>query len=144
MVVRDSYQRHMRIKRLGRYELLEELCRDGEGIVYKARDPLLGRLVAIRTDARRTALPAHDSVAPVNVDFERKVRLAGGLAHPNIITVYDAGTSRDVAYIATELVAGETLRDILDRGVELPPAAIERIAAQAADGLDFMHRHAIV
>jgi serine/threonine-protein kinase len=128
----------MRYKRLGRYELLEELSRDRDGTVYRARDPLLGRLVAIRT-VERDPLAQTD-----NSDFERKVGLAGGLAHPNLVTVYDAGIRRDVSYIATELIGGETLREILDARVALPPAAIERIAAQVADGLDFMHRRAIV
>jgi serine/threonine-protein kinase len=128
----------MRYKRLGRYELLEELSRDREGTVYRARDPLLGRLVAIRTVDRD---PPADTDKP---DFERKVALAGGLAHPNLVTVYDAGIRRDVSYVATELVGGETLREILDSRVALPPAAIERIAAQVADGLDFMHQRAIV
>jgi len=128
----------MRSRRFGRYELLEELSRDDDGIVYKARDPLLDRLVAIKTVERRAA---GESGTP---DFERKARLAGGLAHPNIVSVYEAATSRGVAYIATELLDGRTLRDLLDSGVALPPVAIERIAAQVADGLDFMHRHGIV
>jgi len=131
-------QRHIRPKRLGRYELLEELTRDGDGFVYKARDPLLDRLVAIKTVARA---PGEESRNP---DFERKVKLAGGLAHPNIVTVYDAGAARDVAYMAVELVDGDTLRDTLHSGVDLQSAAIERIAAQIADGLDFMHVHGIV
>lgn len=132
-------QRHMRFRRLGRYELLEELGRDGDGIVYKARDPLLGRLVAIKTVRRNGS--ADESGNP---DFERKARLAGRLSHPNIVSVYDAGTSRDVAYIASELIDGEPLRDMLDSGTALPAVAIERIAAQVADGLDFTHRHALV
>jgi serine/threonine-protein kinase len=118
--------------------LLDELIRDGDRIVYRARDPLLGRLVAIEAVARDPV--AHPS-APA---FERKVQLAGGLAHPNVVTVYDAAAIHDVAYIATESVEGQTLRDVLDSGVTLPPAVIERIAAQIADGLDFMHRRGIV
>jgi serine/threonine-protein kinase len=131
-------QRHIRLRRLGRYELLEELTRDVHGIVYEARDPLLGRLVAIRT------VPRDPEAKAGNPDFERKVRLASGLAHPNIVTMYDAGVSRDVAYIAMERVDGETLRDTLHSGIDLQPAAIERIAAQVADGLDFMHLHGVV
>jgi serine/threonine-protein kinase len=117
---------------------VEELGRDGDGVVYKARDPRLDRLVAITTVARSA------DGTPANPQFERKVRLAGALAHPNIVSVYDAASIRDLAYIATELVEGRTLREMLDAGVALSPAAIERIAAQVADGLDFMHRHAIV
>ncbi|HEY1326334.1 MAG TPA: serine/threonine-protein kinase [Casimicrobiaceae bacterium] len=134
----QSSQCHIRFERLGRYELLDELGHDSEGTLYKARDPLLGRLVVIKTVQRDAA--EGSGIA----DYERKVRLAGGLAHPNIASIYDAATNREVAYAVTELVDGETLRDMLDRGVDLAPVLIERIAAQVADGLDFMHRHGIV
>jgi serine/threonine-protein kinase len=137
-MMQNPSQRHIRPKRLGRYQVLEELARDADGIVYRARDPLLDRLVAIKTVARAPDAQSH------NADFERKVKLAGGLAHPNIVTVHDAGISRDVAYMAMELVDGATLHDTLHSGVDLQPAAIERIAAQVAVGLEFMHGHAIV
>jgi serine/threonine protein kinase len=138
--MREPSQRHKRSKRLGRYELLEELSRHGDGVTYKARDPLLGRFVAIKTVARSAAAPPGSG----NDEFERMVKLAGGLNHPNIVIVYDTGTNRDVAYIATELVDGRTLRAMLDSGSALPPVAIERIVAQVADGLEFTHQHAIV
>ena len=131
-------QRPWRFKRLGRYRLLEELGRDGDGVIYKARDPLLDRLVAIK------AVEWSAAASVSSTDFERKARLAGGLTHPNIVVVHDTGIHRDVAYIATELAGGETLRGLLDSGVILAPGAIERIVAQVADGLEFTHQHAIV
>ena len=135
--MQNPSQRHKPLERLDRYELLEALRDDGGRIVCKARDPLLARLVAIECVDPAGAPPARAAI-------ERKARLAGGLAHPNIVAVYDAASRPDVAYIATEVVEGRTLRAVLDSDAALAPAAIERIAAQVADGLDFMHRHGIV
>ena len=73
-----------------------------------------------------------------------EARALARLRHPNIVIVYDMGKSGDVAYMATELLDGQTLREILDSGVTIPPGMIEQIGAEAADGLDFMHQHSIV
>jgi eukaryotic-like serine/threonine-protein kinase len=132
----------MRLERLGRYELLEELSREADGIVYKASDPLLDRLVAIKTIELGIDGVGSDIL---ELGFERKARLAACLTHPNIVIVHDMGRSGDVAYIATELLDdGQTLRAILDSGVVRAPSTIERIAAQVANGLEFVHQHAIV
>src|SRR5438067_6268050 len=126
---------------LGRYELLEELSREVDGVIYKARDPPLDRLVAIKSVELGAGGVSTDLL---DVAFERKAKLAGPLTHPNIVIVYDMGKSGDVAYMATELLDGQTLREILDSGVTIPPGMIEQIGAEAADGLDFMHQHSIV
>lgn len=131
----------MPLGQLGRYELLGELGREIDGVVYKASDPLLDRLVAIKTIALGAAGASRDAR---ELCFERKAKLAGGLIHPNIVIVYDVGRSGNVAYIATELPDGQTLREILDSSVTLAPGTIERIAAQVADGLEFTHQHAVV
>jgi eukaryotic-like serine/threonine-protein kinase len=136
----QTIKRHMRLERLGRYELLEELSREADGVVYKASDPLLDRLVAIKTI--ELGVPGVSS--DLELSFERTAKLAACLTHPNIVVVHDMGRSGDVAYIATELLDGQTLRAILDSGVALAPSTIERIAAQVANGLEFAHQHAIV
>jgi eukaryotic-like serine/threonine-protein kinase len=129
------------MEQLGRYEILEELSRGATGVVYKARDPLLDRLVAIKTIER---CAPHVKSEVVELCFDRKARFAGRLNHPNIVTVHDMGKSGDIAYVATEFLEGQTLREILDAGVVLTPATIERIAAQIADGLAFTHQHGAV
>ena len=131
----------MRLERLGRYELLEELSREADGVVYRASDPLLDRLVAIK--AIELGVPGVNSDI-LELCFERTAKLAAWLTHPNIVIVHDRGRSGDVAYIATELLDGQTLRAILDSGVALAPSTIESIAAQVANGLEFTHQHAIV
>ncbi len=96
--------------RLGPYEILELVGAGGMGEVYRARDPRLGRDVAIKVLSRDlTSDP--DRLAR----FEREARAVAALNHPNILTVHDVGTHEGVPYVVTELLAGETLRERLKR-----------------------------
>jgi len=131
----------MRLEPLGRYELLEEIGRGAMGVVFRARDPLIDRIVAIKTI--NVGLSRAEAEAFEN-RFDREARSAGRLNHPNIVTIYDVGKSGDVAYIAMELLEGQSLRDVLDSGVVLPHATIADIAAQIADGLDAAHQAGVV
>src|SRR5437763_15565162 len=107
----------MRLKQLGRYELIAELGRGAMGVVYKAKDPMIGRTVAIKTiDVGHSRVDA----AAFEKRFEREAKSAGRLNHPNIVTIYDVGKFDDVAYIAMEFLDGQTVREILDSGVVLP------------------------
>jgi serine/threonine-protein kinase len=112
------------------------------GVVYRALDPLIERTVAIKTFAC-AGLPAAE-VEAFERRFFREAKLAGGLSHPNIVTVYDVGRSGDLAYIAMEFLEGWSLRQVLDSGVVLPAERIAEMAAQVADGLAFAHASGIV
>jgi len=131
----------MRPEQLGRYKLIDELARNASGVVYKASDPLIDRIVTIKTVD--LDLPP-DEVEAFQKRLDREVRAVGRLNHPNIVTIHDVGRSGDVTYIAMEFMDGRSLRDMLDSGAVLLPARIADIAAQIADGLDFVHRHGIV
>ncbi len=126
---------------ISRYEVLGELGSGAMGVVYKARDPLIDRLVAVKaidvTQGGAEALSFRQRIF-------REARSAGGLNHPNIVTIHDVGESGDVAYIAMEYLPGQSLREILDSGTVLPVARIADIAAQIADGLAFAHQKGIV
>src|SRR4051812_15011820 len=111
------------------------------GVVYKARDPAIGRVVAIKTIGSGLS-PAEFEAFEKR--FEREAKSAGRLNHPNIVTIYDVGKSEDIAYIAMEFLEGQSLREILDSGVVLPPATVALMAAQIADGLAFAHEHEVV
>src|SRR6266852_8555757 len=90
--------------RLGPYEALAPLGAGGMGEVYRARDPRLGRDVAIKV------LPGSFSADPDRLRrFEQEARAAGILNHPNITAVYDIGTHEGTAYVVSELLEGETL-----------------------------------
>ena len=124
--------------RLGPYEILSPLGAGGMGEVYRARDPRLGREVAIKV------LPASFSADPDRLRrFEQEARAAGILNHPNITAVYDIGTHDGAPYVVQELLEGETLRSRLAGGAFTPRKALGH-ALQIANGLAAAHEKGIV
>ena len=124
--------------RLGGYEILAVLGAGGMGEVYRARDTRLGRELAIKV------LPADVALDPERLHrFEQEARSASALNHPNIVTIYEIGRAGAISYIAMELVAGGTLRDLLVDG-PLPIRRFLAIGAQVADGLSRAHDAGIV
>lgn len=105
---------------LGRYEILEEIAQGAMGVVYRARDPLIDRIVAIKT----VTLGLSDAETEAyEKRFFREAKSAGRLNHPNVVTIFDVGKTEGVAYIAMEFLDGQSLREILDSGVVLSPSA---------------------
>jgi len=129
------------VKQLGRYELLSELGQGAMGVVYRARDPVLERIVAIKTinlNLPKDELPEYEG------RFYQEARAAGGLNHPNIVTIYDIGKSERVAYMAMELLEGEELRSVLGHKEPLPVALALDIGIQVAEGLAYAHERQVV
>ena len=124
--------------RLGPYEILGLVGAGGMGEVYRARDPRLGREVAIKVLPEGMALD-RDRLAR----FEREGRAVAALNHPNILTVYDVGTHEGVPYVVTELLQGETLRELASRRVPTPRQVLA-FAVQIAQGLDAAHAKGVV
>jgi serine/threonine-protein kinase len=128
-------------KQLGRYEVLDELGRGAMGVVYKARDPIIDRVVALKTiDFALTGAAA----ASFEQRFFQEARAAGRLNHPNIVTIYDAGQADGVAYIAMEFLDGTSLRQLLD---EQSPPGIARaveVVGQVARGLAYAHEQGVI
>src|SRR5262249_8141253 len=120
------------------YEIADFLAAGGMGEVYRARDPRIGRDVAIKVLPARFALDA-DRLRR----FAIEVRAAGSLNHPNILAIYDVGTQDGVPYVVTELVEGETLRTRLKRGALPLPKALE-CALGIANGLAAAHAKGII
>jgi serine/threonine protein kinase len=131
----------MSLESLGRYRILGELGRGATGTVYRALDPLIERAVAVKT--LNPDLP-EDVLSEVRHRFMREARSAGRLSHPNLITIYDVGVEGEVAFIAMELLEGQSLQQMLRQQGRLSPARAADFAAQLADGLEHAHRHAIV
>ncbi len=129
------------IKQLGRYEMLSELGQGAMGVVYKARDPLIDRVVAIKTINLGLAL---DEKEEYEGRFYQEARAAGRLNHPNIVTIYDVGKSGNIAFIAMEFLQGSELRDLLREERSMPVSQIIEIVAQVAEGLSYAHQHGIV
>ena len=131
----------MSIQKLGRYEIVLKLGRGTMGTVYKAIDPVIERTVAIK--AINLDLPK-DEFEDFEERFYREAKSAGRLNHPNIVTIYDAGETNDVAYIAMEFLEGQSLRELLKSGSSLSHDRISEIVAQIADGLAYAQRYGIV
>jgi serine/threonine-protein kinase len=126
---------------IGRYQIVEELGHGSMGVVYKARDPLLDRIVALKTVGLSLS---REETEAFEQRFYREAQSAGRLNHANIVTVHDVGKTDSVAYIAMEFLQGQSLREILDSGVVLPVEKIVDIAAQVANGLAFAHESGVV
>ncbi len=130
------------INNLGRYEIVSELGRGAMGVVYKAKDPLIDRMVAIKT-INLQSLPL-DKKKEYEARFYQEAKAAGRLSHPNIITIYDLGENDGIAYIAMELLEGRELQHMLDDGKRLSVEDAVNIAVQVASGLAYAHEHGIV
>ncbi|MGI8640310.1 MAG: protein kinase domain-containing protein [Pyrinomonadaceae bacterium] len=124
--------------KLGRYEIVSLIGAGGMGEVYSARDPKLGRDVAIKV------LPAAFSADAERLRrFEQEAQAAGALNHPNILSIYDVATHDDSLYVVSELLEGETLRERLS-DTSLPPRKAIDYALQIARGLAAAHEKGIV
>ena len=126
--------------KIGRYDVVSEIGRGAMGVVYDAVDPILERVVAIKT--------INMAVDPGEMDhyekrFAVEARAAGGLNHPNIVTIYDIGRSGNLAYMAMEFLEGRELRELIAENALTTDRALE-IAAQVADGLAYAHEHGVV
>ncbi len=129
------------IGRIARYDLKYRIGEGGLGTVFAAHDPVLSRLIAIKT--------VHVEVAPAERDsfsalFMNEARAAAALSHANIVTVFDAGLSEGGAYIAMELLKGVDLRQLRLEGWRPTPAQAAQLAAKVADALAYAHAHGVV
>src|SRR5713226_6797630 len=127
---------------LGRYEIVAELGKGAMGVVYRANDPMLNRMVAIKTINMEEA--GQEGMAEYEARFYTEAKAAGGLNHPSIVIVYDIGRSGNLVYMAMEYVEGRELREMLTEGQSLPVVQAVDIAAQVGEGLAYAHQHHVV
>ena len=128
---------------LGRYVLDRQIGRGSMGAVYLGRDPKIGRPVAIKTLAL-SQLFAGDELAEARTRFFREAEMAGRLQHPDIVTIFDAGEDRALAYIAMEFLGGHDLQRHTQRDRLLPVPQVLDIAARLAQALAHAHRQGVV
>ncbi len=133
-------------ERFGRYEILAELGRGAMGIVYKARDPKINRVVAVKTISLAGQPPEEEQ--EYRERFFREAEAAGRLSHPGIVTVFDVGEEPETRapYIVMELVPGQSLEKLLlskeDRKLPLEEAL--PLALEVAEALDCAHAQGVV
>lgn len=123
----------------GRYELLEKIGDGGMAVVYKAKDKLLNRFIAIKI------LRPEFTKDPTFVEnFKRESQAAAGLAHQNIVGVYDVGREGNINYIVMELVEGQTLNEIIAKEAPMDYRRVIEITKQVAAALRVAHRNKII
>ncbi len=131
----------MPVETVGRYEITGELGRGAMGVVYKAKDPTIGRTVALKT--MRLDVHGLDAAEMVR-RFQNEARAAGVLSHPNIVTIYDAGEQDGIFYIAMEFIEGTTLHELLAEQRVLAADDVIQYSRQICRGLDYAQSHGIV
>jgi outer membrane protein assembly factor BamB/predicted Ser/Thr protein kinase len=122
----------------GNYEVISEIARGGVGIIYKARQRGLGRIVALKVLQGGSTVGAEDVQR-----FLHEARAASKLQHPNIVPIHDFGTQDGMYYFTMDFVEGESLADRMERGPVPVREALE-IVKQVADALHYAHEHGVV
>ena len=128
--------------RLGKYELRGTLGKGAMGVVYDAWDTVLERRVAVKTI--RLPDEADEEQTEGYARFKREAQAAGRLSHPGIVGVYDYGDADGVAYIAMELVEGQSLKAMLDAEHRLAPDAAVRVMHALLDALAYSHARGVI
>ncbi len=132
-------------ERFGRYEILTELGRGAMGVVYKARDPKINRVVAVKTISL-AGQPAEEELE-YRERFYREAEAAGRLSHPGIVTIFDVGEEPETRapYIVMEFVGGPSLDKVLSRdGNKLPIESALQLTLELAEALDCAHAQGVV
>jgi serine/threonine-protein kinase len=123
----------------GRYQLIGVVGGGGMAEVYKARDNVLGRVVAVKVLREQ-----YTGDAQFVARFKREAQAAANLAHPNIVNVYDVGQDSDTYYIVMEHISGENLKEYINRAAPLPIDTAVSIAVQMLSALEYAHRSGLV
>lgn len=130
------------IKTIGRYEILKTLGKGAMGVVYKGRDPLLDRIVAIKTIMSPSG--AGKRVRSAYIErFQREAKAAAKMQHPSIVTIFDVGVEAGAPFMVLEYLPGESLADRLDR-VRIPLGKAVDIGLDLANAMAFAHKQRIV
>ena len=131
------------LTRIGRYEILQVVGRGSMGLVYKALDPKINRLLAIKT-IRFSDEFDEDVIHEIKERFFREAEIAGQLSHPCIVTIHDLGEDQGFTYMAMEYLDGENLERFINKKNLLSLRKVLFVVASVADALDFAHRADVI
>lgn len=123
----------------GRYQLISVVGGGGMAQVYKARDNVLGRIVAVKVLREQ-----YSTDSQFVARFRREAQAAANLAHPNIVNVYDVGQDGDIHYIVMEYINGESLKEYIQRSSPMPISKAISVAVQILAGVEFAHRSGLI
>jgi serine/threonine-protein kinase len=130
------------ITKLGKFQIRRELGKGAMGVVYEGHDPMIDRIVALKT-IRAENLQGEDAQEQL-ARFRREAQAAGRLTHPNIVGIYDFGEDAGTYFIAMEFVKGRELQSYLEANERFAMHDIVRIMGQLLEALDYSHRHGVV
>jgi serine/threonine-protein kinase len=128
---------------VGRYKIIGQIGKGSMGLVYKAQDPKINRLVAIKT-IRFSDEFEEDVIKEIKERFFMEAEIAGKLSHPAIVTIHDVGDDGDLTYMAMEYLEGEDLDKYIKRDNLLPIRTAVNVVAQIAEALDFAHNEGVI
>ena len=133
------------MERIGRYEIVSELGRGAMGVVYRARDPKIGREVAVKTIRLGNHADASE-IGELRLRLFREAQSAGRLSHPGIVTIFDVDEKDGLAFITMELVEGEQLSNSRAASLEIGPKIefLNELLGMAGSALDYAHSRGIV
>ncbi|MGE5712440.1 MAG: serine/threonine-protein kinase, partial [Betaproteobacteria bacterium] len=128
-------------KTIGRFTILNEIGRGSYGVVWAAQDPVLAREVAIKVIplAREAQFRTQ-----IEANFLREAKSAGGMSHPSIVTIYDAGKTDAFAYIAMERLHGQDLHEYLAGGNRMSPRQAASMMMRLADAIHYANKRGLV
>ena len=126
-------------EQIGKYQVLERIGRGGMGTIFKARDPMLDRLVALKVISNEVEVTDE-----LRARFFREAQACARLTHPNIVTLYDMGEEGGRLFIVMEMLDGEELRSLIAQRKILPLEDKMAIMMQVCDGLHYAHQKGIV
>src|ERR1022692_1891409 len=127
------------LKKLGKYEIEGEIGHGSMGIVYRARDPMIGRAVALKTMS-----PSLETDERFAQRFVSEARAAGSLSHPNIVTIYESGLEGNMPFIAMEFLEGTDLERLISTHAALPLLRKLDICLQICRGLQYAHEQRVI
>jgi eukaryotic-like serine/threonine-protein kinase len=133
--------------KVGRYEILAKVGQGAMGVVYRAQDPTIRRIVALKVlpaDASGGEGPSGTTGRSTAGFFEREAQAAGALLHPNIVTLYDAGRDGNWYYLAMEFVEGGTFAAEIAREGKVKAERAAEVVAIVAEALDFAHERGVI
>jgi serine/threonine protein kinase len=140
--LRDQLMSVLRLEKAGKYRIESEIGRGAMGVVYRGRDPLIDRLVAIKTILVPDAENAE--VASQLARFRREAQASGRLNHPGIVTVYDYGEIDNLCYLVMEFVNGQSLADLMARGERFGLGETLRIIREVLLALEYSHQQGVI
>jgi serine/threonine protein kinase len=129
-------------KKIGRYEILDELGHGAMGTVYRAKDPAMDRVVALKTI--NSVIIDGEQQSEFRERFYREARAAGALAHPGIVPVFDVGEHEGTPFLVMEFINGRTLADAVANGERLSLDGICEIGQRVAEALGYAHQRGVV